>query len=344
MEQPFSKDHTQLAKSLAVCLLLVHHLFFSEAAGYTEMYVGGTAVVHECAAVAKVCVCLFVMLSGFGLSRSSRSLEPPAFYRRRLVRLYPAYWMTWLLCVPVAALWLGRTPASVYPESTGLYMLANLLGIQVYFGTYGYIATWWFMTAILTLYALFPVLIRIPLLPLLVISFLLDVVSPWFVHGLLRHWLFPFVAGMALDRYDVFRRLADVRHPRFVACLFAAAAAAFAWPRLHLENIGLELWTDTPLAASLLCLLFAVTRKKRFSRGNILLVPGRLSYEIFLSHTFVITYFCKDIVYACKQPAIIFIVGLGLSLAAAWLIQTATTACAGMARLFRGNASPLSPD
>ena len=124
MEQPFSKDHTQLAKSLAVCLLLVHHLFFSEAAGYTEMYVGGTAVVHECAAVAKVCVCLFVMLSGFGLSRSSRSLEPPAFYRRRLVRLYPAYWMTWLLCVPVAALWLGRTPASVYPESTGLYMRA----------------------------------------------------------------------------------------------------------------------------------------------------------------------------------------------------------------------------
>lgn len=94
MEQYFSKAHTQLAKGVAVCLLLVHHLFFTEAAGYDELYIEGTPVMNGAASVAKVCVCLFLILSGFGLSRSSRELSAYTFYKRRLARLYPAYWMT----------------------------------------------------------------------------------------------------------------------------------------------------------------------------------------------------------------------------------------------------------
>lgn len=335
MEQYFSKAHTQLAKGVAVCLLLVHHLFFTEAAGYDELYIEGTPVMNGAASVAKVCVCLFLILSGFGLSRSSRELSVYTFYKRRLARLYPAYWMTWLLFVPISVVCLDRTLVSVYSENTWLYLLVNLLGIQVYFGTYGYIGTWWFMTAILTMYALFPILIRRPLFPLLLFLFLLDVLSPWFVHGIFRHWLFPFVMGIALDRYNIFQYLMKVQRPCIVIFLFLIATIGFAWPRLHLEDVGLGLWTDTPFAVCLLCLLFMATRNRAsFSRSNILIVLGRFSYEIFLSHMFIIAYFCKDIVYASRQPIIIFIFGLGLSLAAAWLVQFFTTNCAYVLSFF----------
>lgn len=336
MEQFFSKEHTQLAKGIAVCLLLVHHLFFVEAAGYDELYIADIPVVNGAASVAKVCVCLFLMLSGFGLSRSSRELPVFTFYKRRLARLYPAYWMTWLIFVPIAVICLDRTFVSVYPENTWLYFSVNLLGIQVYFDTLGYIGTWWFMTAILTMYALFPVLIRIPLFPLLLFSLLLDVMSPWFVHGILRHWLFPFVMGIALERYHIFKYLMKVRCCWAAVVFFLTAAIGFAWPRLYLENIGLGLWTDTPFAVCLLCLLFLITRNKTsFSRRNVLIVSGRFSYEIFLSHTFIIAYFCKDIVYISRQPVIIFVLGLGLSLAAAWLVQRLTAKCADALSCFR---------
>lgn len=212
----------------------------------------------------------------------------------------------------------------------------NLLGIQVYFGTYGYIGTWWFMTAILTLYALFPFLIRRPLFPLLLFCLFLDVVNPWFIHGIFRHWLFPFVMGIALEYCNIFQYLMKIRHTWVAMFLFLMATIVFAWPRLHLEDVGLGLWTDTPFAVSLVCLLFMATRNKTsFSNRNILIVLGRFSYEIFLSHTFIITYFCKDIVYASRQPVIIFVLGLSLSLVAAWVVQYATAKCAYALSFFR---------
>ena len=44
---------------------------------------------------------------------------------------------------------------------------------------------------------------------------------------------------------------------------------------------------------------------------------------------------CKDIVYISRQPVIIFVLGLGLSLAAAWLVQRLTAKCADALSCFR---------
>jgi peptidoglycan/LPS O-acetylase OafA/YrhL len=104
---------------------------------------------------------VFILASGLGLawsfwqqpSRVSGWVQD--FFRRRLVKLYPAYWGAHLLlatlsvALPVAVINLG-----------GLRSLASLMGIRATDELFFHInPSWWFVWAILQLYLLFPVLV-----------------------------------------------------------------------------------------------------------------------------------------------------------------------------------------
>jgi membrane-bound acyltransferase YfiQ involved in biofilm formation len=76
----FNAKVTLYAKGIACCTLLWHHLFY--------LHPEYGFFIHETAKLAKVCVAVFVMLSGYGLSASSSKLTPMNFYRIRLSKLY----------------------------------------------------------------------------------------------------------------------------------------------------------------------------------------------------------------------------------------------------------------
>ena len=70
----FDKRQTNIAKGLAVLLLLWHHLFFQEPELYnkfTSLLIVRTVPI-ECflSRFCKVCVAMFLFLSGFGLYKS----------------------------------------------------------------------------------------------------------------------------------------------------------------------------------------------------------------------------------------------------------------------------------
>ncbi len=97
---------------------------------------------------------IFVILSGIGLTLGSGWPGAGSFFRRRLVRIMPAYWiaLTVFLVANTHFLQLNFTPANI---------VLHYLGIHGWFGDVYAMSindSFWFITLILTLYLLYAIL------------------------------------------------------------------------------------------------------------------------------------------------------------------------------------------
>jgi len=97
---------------------------------------------------------LFVILSGVGLALSARPEAAGAFLRRRLMRIFPAYWivLTFFLC--------ANTHFLEHRYST-FNVVVHYLGIQAWFGDViglGVNDSFWFVTLIVSLYLVYALL------------------------------------------------------------------------------------------------------------------------------------------------------------------------------------------
>ena len=63
-----SLNDTMLLKGVALLLLLAHHLFY-QGIGYNDVHLyGNHYLVKEIGIISKLCVAIFVFLSGYGLT------------------------------------------------------------------------------------------------------------------------------------------------------------------------------------------------------------------------------------------------------------------------------------
>jgi peptidoglycan/LPS O-acetylase OafA/YrhL len=130
------------------------------------LYHAGGVLVWQNLLHGDVGVDLFVILSGVGLALGSRVQSAGAFLRRRLLRIYPAYWIVLTVCLwaNIRVLQLRYSPFDV---------VIHYLGIQAWFGDFfgfGVNDSFWFVTLIVSLYLVYavfrPVLVRADLVVL----------------------------------------------------------------------------------------------------------------------------------------------------------------------------------
>ncbi len=94
----FDKDASQAVKGIAILLMLFHHCFRKATlfADYTISFwpfqQGG--VVYA-AALSKICVSLFALVSGYGLylSYRSRTTTPVKWTVSRYIKTFSGYWV-----------------------------------------------------------------------------------------------------------------------------------------------------------------------------------------------------------------------------------------------------------
>ncbi len=150
-------------KGLALIFLLVHHLFYIRNGQFDDIEIfDGHYLVNMIGKACKVCVPMFVFLSGYGLTASSKKLgkiKLSHFYIHRFTKLYFNYWLMWLLFVPVGVFVFGITFETVYGEHVLSKFILDFLGLINIFGGYGYNPTWWFYSCIIVLYLFFPFII-----------------------------------------------------------------------------------------------------------------------------------------------------------------------------------------
>lgn len=167
----FGKQETLIMKGVAVILMLIHHLFYEESSLTNCLFLlsQGKDLLLSFALMGKVCVAMFLLLSGYGLSKSwSRRRESIpvtwkdglAFTVQRIKKLLIQYWWA-VLPLAVFGIATGLRPISevYWPNPLDkLRIITDLFGIN--FILYGfsnmYNVTCWYLGVAIGLYLVFP--------------------------------------------------------------------------------------------------------------------------------------------------------------------------------------------
>lgn len=318
-KQPlFDLRQTNIAKGLALLMLLWHHLFFNSAE-YYDLFVsvynhGSKPIECSIAVFCKVCVAIFLMLSGYGLFKSfekysSRNqvdgklpvTKQLVFVKNHLIKMMSGYVFIYVIFVLLGFLF-GRNPVEIY-QGNILYMIVDFLGLSFLFSFPTMNATWWFMSIIIVYYIIFPILNMLMKycaeLLLLVSGFLMLMPLPDYKDLIL--YLFPFVLGMYISKYDLFYRLSTKLNTVIKALGFCAISILFFayFRQMYFGKV------DAFFGFCLIILSYLIISKIPVL-NKVFEQLGKYSSMIFMFHTFIFSYYFKDLIYGMKYSFIIY--------------------------------------
>lgn len=316
-----SKTDTVAIKGIAILLMLWHHLFLN-----TMAYGSFT---QSLAVVFKVCVALFLFVSGYGLTKQYSQLEKPyvkntvRLLLRRYVNLFLPYWFCFVLVIVVGNV-CGYSFSEAYPANRNT-LKCVLLDLAGQMGYNSYLNPWWFNKMIIQLYLIFPILFLIirnkylswvGLALIIVIQLSAKSIS-YNVFFIVEGGLIAFYLGMLCARCRLVPE-ANNRKKRLLM-LFAGLFACIGLSALHLMMVK-----DTYVAVwfrALMALCIIVVYKSLDSQ----LVPvlefvGKYATTMYLTHMLFIK-LIPGMIYGVKYSVLIFMVFVAVCLVAAVLID-----------------------
>lgn len=139
-----SKRESQGIKGIAILLMLFHHLFaFPDRIPNNIQYSNLVTIIAE---FGKICVPIFLFISGYGLFKTNkRSFSD---FVNRIKTFYCHYWLVFILFIPLCAL-LGKI------SITPLSLVLNFTGLKTSFN-----GEWWFITIYILLLLITPVMYK----------------------------------------------------------------------------------------------------------------------------------------------------------------------------------------
>jgi len=321
---------------LAVGLVVLHHLGVSSFAqalvknGYT--WVGRILGSFTASGVE-----LFFVLSGVVLLRpylrDGRRMDIAHYCWRRIVRLYPPFFVAWLLSG--LSVWLVWTYPTWWSQVSALPVFDLMDWIQqsgiMYFGNRAHNFAWWSLTVELMFYVCAPAIViliaftknaRMAVRCLLAASIVAALLvypgssasGPLALPGIRQFviYLSSFAAGVFLATSEaprLLRRSAAVLGLFIVGCsgMFDALNVHVGWGLLYFGVVGsaIDQWT----------------RASRTLSNDKLVWLGERSYSIFLTHYAVITMVCLlASMFVSTKGAVYFIVTRVVALLASLLV------------------------
>ncbi len=340
----FDIRQTNIAKGISLLMLLWHHLFYNSAAYYkrfTTMHLyKGVPIECTLSVYCKVCVSAFVLLSGYGLYLSWQKYEKKMiqekgrftfvhqliFVKNHLLKLMFNFWFVYILFVPLS-IFIGTPFWEVY-KGNFWYGLADFMGMATFFKTPTMNGTWWFMSTIILLYLLFPLMMfimkRSP--EILVALSVLLTFSTMFYKTLMRMtwfskltwliqahdficryyvWLIPFTIGMYLARYRLLERVreryATTGRALALCCTMLLACIAV---RLYLRQ---KQYFDSIFAIAVILFAYLILSRIPYL-SKALEQLGIYSGVIFMFHTFIFSRYFPDFIYGFKYAIPIYLV------------------------------------
>ena len=312
------KKDTTAIKGIAILLMLWHHLFLSSAeyGAWANFFAG----------IAKLCVALFLFVSGYGLTKQYSKVEKPYFKNTvkflalRYLKFFLPYWFCFAVIVAIGNAF-GYGLADAYPPSRNV-LKCFLLDVFGQMGYASYIPTWWFNKMILQLYLVFPLLYLVvrnryvALVALAAIAVMQPnaLRLPGNIFFVVEGGLPAFFVGMMMAKHQWLPQ-PDGKATRIVAGVIAVVLC-----------FGLAVWHQSGLGVYYTILIraaMAVSVAYLFSLSSSQFAPlqyvGQLATTMYLLHTLFLK-LIPDVVYAPRYPILIFLWFLALSLAGAVLI------------------------
>jgi peptidoglycan/LPS O-acetylase OafA/YrhL len=282
------------------------------------------------AIIAKVCVAIFLILSGYGLAQSiqHKPMGLWSFYKKRFSYIYLNYWFIAILFVPLGIYYFNRPIAEVFGAYPYLKFFIQMLGYHMYFSDIGlgYNPTWWYISVLVGMYWIFPLVFKAlkryglwSFIPALVILVLPQ--RSYFGISILYLWIFPFMLGIYLALHDGFCRMSTmlskigwVRYPVLVVLLVLLILF-----RLKLQGMNM-IRIDAIFGTIIILLVFELTRQSAMLERGLAFLGEHL-FNIFLFHTFIFYLYFKDFIYGFGQPVLIFLVLLVICIAISYMLE-----------------------
>lgn len=299
-----TQHNSMILKGWGIFAMLIHHLFYSESSTqlFDDIFINEIGITQTIGIWCKVCVAMFVFLSGYGLAVSySYNFNLQDFYFKRFKKLYFNYWIIWLIFVPIGIFIFDRNFNEVYGDHMIIKVILEFLGIYNLFGGLGYNPTWWFYSCIIPLYIIFPLLIKLfrERLYILIFCSSICIVPLTFVPLIdpIRSYLFSFVLGIALANIPA-TYIDRIHLTELIIVLFLLSVARVFGNTLNCIIDGLICFTASLVLSK--CTLPRLCEK-------VFVSLGKHSMNIFLFHTFIYYYWFTDYIYSTRNPIIIFI-------------------------------------
>ncbi|OON38538.1 hypothetical protein BTJ39_17930 [Izhakiella australiensis] len=311
-----TREQTAFIKGMAILMMLFHHLFaFPNRIDPSIVIIPLSQQINfelNIAQYCKICVPIFLFLSGYGFAFSKR--KGPKDLSKKAVSIYSQAWLVALLFVPIGMLFFngdGRYTLSLQS------LLLNLSGLDTSWNL-----EWWFLFLYVAYLFSYPLLLKIPPLPLLAMSLVASVVGTrlywhnfqaWYLKDIIAYliWILPLTSGLMLGRHGTQINAWLERHGisnRLLTPLCIAAIVVIGYGLTKYFFVSLCL--IVPLLAFCLIQLHNVLpqapRRIFYSLGN-------RSGFMWLTHSFYCYYFIQPIVYSPHYTLAIYALLIALS-------------------------------
>ncbi|MBL1385761.1 MAG: acyltransferase family protein [Colwellia sp.] len=308
------KHQSSFLKGIAILLMLYHHLFaFPDRVIVIDLTLTNSAVESYIASFGKICVYMFLFLTGYGFSRVGKATT--VYFRNKIFGFYKSYWLVFILFLIFNAFLNSNLNLSF----DGLLFL-NFLGLRADYNT-----EWWFIEPYIFIVMCMPLIVQLKNKPLLLsfislsffgISILLMKFdfSTWEFNIQLALFLQPlvvigFIAGRGFK--NIARFFHDYR-------LYLIVTGLIVLPFVAKPLGGLLLIPYTPLFIFIIISSYSIIPSGvRYAVSFF----GQHSMYMWLTHTFFCYYFFQGFIYSFEYNSVIYAVLILLSLTTSYVIS-----------------------
>lgn len=336
----FSRQDTKFIKGIAIILMFYHHLFCFpdriQGVSYTSLFsIQGHTAADIIGSFGKICVALFVFLSGYGTYKQlSGASNPSQVLGKKLLGLYKIYWEVLIIFVP--ACFIMNVPQV---EKSIKALVLNFTAIKItYNGEISFLTPFillmiytpvimWFSKKIKNI---FVSMIMIVLSALFGLYVLPNITATTLGSGLGTTYLYelvtmPFVlllaqylAGVVCAKYDIFSFIKN-RYSGNILAWFSSLAIIFLVVYMRQFNGILYDYIYAPVFSMAVILLFE-NKAGRWGRKPIEYI-GKHSTIMWLCHSFYCYYLMKKFIFMPKFTPLIVLLLILVTLATSIVIQ-----------------------
>ena len=331
-------------KGVAICMMMLHHCFLG-----AERYEGfdidflllGEYLTVLLAQFCKICVAVFVFISGYGITYSLKRMDGTVHgaearqIKKRMLSLMSGFWFVYILSFIAAAVLNPSIITKSYftgknPLDTVLYIAADFLGLADLFGTPQMIGTWWYMSLAIIILCIMPIMYKTyKKYGSLVVFVLIFCINGFFDaknYDMFR-WFFILALGMICAENNYLGKWKEFRFIKSNAVLdyilkfiiYTPILVLCVYTRQNLDFVVAYVQDGIiPLFVIFYC--YAIVFEIPFIYKALGFI-GKHSMNIFMSHTFLRAFYLRDFIHSFRYPFVIVAVLLVCSLLLSVVIE-----------------------
>lgn len=315
----FTKDDTKIMKAFAIMLMLYHHLFgFPDRIFNNHISFYGEYYSLLLASFGKLCVTIFIFLSGYSIYISLEKNNVKDVLKKRIIGLYKIFWSVFIIFVPICLI-LGKIKFNL------LDIILNFTGIKITINT-----EWWFLFPYIILIFISPLIIKLMkklgfisnlIIIILINIFCLEIVpiiqlNNWtrLLNGNLIFYnlhltiniLSGFMMGILFAKYNILSYFKNKYSNNYLYVIISFIVLLFIF-YLRTKLSYTYDYIYTPIFIICLTIIFNIKNKIIIFFRKILIKIGNESTIIWLTHSFYCYTLCQKFIFIPKFNILIFI-------------------------------------